>query len=120
MKLIKPKSMQYSEDMIANLLHQWKILGYTDTIIVDHGLLFSVNQSLYYTLSAMREDDRVNIYDEGFSGSAWSMHALTLNDSNKGILILGGEMYTPWELTAEIRSAFKMPPFSSDNMRMAS
>jgi hypothetical protein len=119
MKIIKPKCMQYSEEGIANILRKWKLLGYTDTIIIDHGLLFSVNQSLHFALPGMKEDYRVNIYDEFMSGSAWSMHALTLNGC-KGILALGGEMYGPWELTSEIRETFDMPPFSSDNMRLAS
>ena len=112
--------MEYSEDLIAKLLQEWKGQGYTDTIIVDHGLLLAINRKEYFSLSVVNEDFRVNIYDENLSGSAWSIHALTLNKTCKGILVLGGEIYNPWELTSEIRKAFDMPLFSSDNLRMAS
>jgi hypothetical protein len=112
--------MEYSEELIADLLQDWKSKGYTDTIIIDHGFLFAVNLQKYFPLSMMKEDNRVNIYDEYLSGSAWSMHALTLGNSCKGILILGGEIYNPWELTQEIIDAFDMPMFSSDYQRKAS
>jgi hypothetical protein len=111
--------MEYSEDLIADLLQEWKCKGYSDTIIIDHGLLFALNKGEYFSLTVMKEDNRVNIYDEKLSGSAWSIHALTLNNSCKGILILGGEIYNPWELTQEIRDAFDMPLFSSDYLRIA-
>ena len=116
---IKLNHMEYSEELIADLLQEWKSKGYIDNIIIDHGLLFAVNQAKYFTVTAMKEDMRVNIYDENLSGSAWSMHAITLNNSCKGILILGGEIYNPWELTREIRDAFDMPLFSTDNLRVA-
>ena len=35
--------MEYSEDLISNILQQWKDHGYTDTVIVDHGMLFALN-----------------------------------------------------------------------------
>ena|SRR5215510_5460070 len=111
--------MEYSEELISNLLQELRSKGYTDTVIIDHGMLFAINQSEYYPLSSMKEDKRVNIYDEFMSGSAWSMHAITLNNSCKGILILGGDIYNPWELTSEIRDAFNMPLFSSDSARIA-
>ena len=111
--------MEYSEELIATFLQDWKSKGYTDTIIIDHGLLLALNQEQYFPVSLMKEDNRVNIYDENLSGSAWSMHALTLNNHCKGILILGGEIYNPWELTQEIRDAFNMPLFSSDYLKMA-
>jgi hypothetical protein len=111
--------MEYSEELIANLLQEWKGKGYTDTIIIDHGFLYAINEKEYFALSMMKEDGRVNFYDENLSGSAWSMHALTFNNSCKGILILGGEIYNPWELTQEIREAFEMPLFSSDHLRIA-
>ena len=111
--------MEYSEELIADLLQEWKGKGYTDTIIIDHGLLYAVNKKEYFPLTMVKEDSRVNFYDEHLSGSEWSMHALTLNNSCKGILILGGEIYNPWELTDEIRLAFDMPLFSSDPLRMA-
>ena len=111
--------MEYSEDLIADLLQDWKSKGYTDTIIIDHGFLYALNEKEYFALSMMKENNRVNIHDENLSGSAWSMHALTLNNSCKGILILGGEIYNPWELTQEIRDAFDMPLFSSDFLRVA-
>jgi len=112
--------MEYSEDLVAKLLQEWKDQGYTDTIIVDHGLLLALNRKEYFSVSTADEDFRVNIYDEQLSGSAWSMHALTLNKTCRGILVLGGEIYNPWELTSEIREAFDIPPFSSDNIRIAS
>src|SRR6476659_158353 len=104
--------MEYSEDLISSILQQWKDQGYTDTVIVDHGMLFALNREKYFPVQLMNEDFRVNIYDENLSGSAWSMHALTLSEECKGILILGGEIYNPWELTSEIREAFEMPLFS--------
>jgi len=111
--------MEYSEDLIADLLKEWKSKGYTDTIIIDHGLLFAINQGKYFSLVSMKEDFRANIYDENLSGSAWSMHAISLDDTSKGILILGGEIYNPWELTDEIRNVFEIPSFSSDYLRTA-
>ena len=111
--------MEYSEEVIADLLQDWRSKGYTDTIIIDHGFLYALNEKEYFALSMMKEDGRVNFYDENLSGSAWSMHAITFNRSIKGILILGGEIYNPWELTHEIREAFDMPPFSSDHSRIA-
>ena len=111
--------MEYSEEHIAEILQQWKTAGYTDTIIVDHGLLLAINSGEYFAVKTINEDIRVNFYDEFLSGSAWSMHALTLGDSCRGILILGGDIYNPWELTSEIREMFDMPHFSSDNIRMA-
>ena len=111
--------MEYSEELIADLLQEWDSKGYADNIIIDHGLLFAVNQEKYFSATSMKEDMRVNIYDENLSGSAWSMHAITLNNSCKGILILGGEIYNPRELTQEIRDAFDMPLFSTDYLRVA-
>ena len=111
--------MEYSEELISNILQEWKYQGYTDTIIIEHGFLYALNEKEYFTLSTIKEDNRANIYDEYLSGSAWSMHALTLNETCKGILILGGEIYNPWELTPEIREAFEMPHFSSDYRGMA-
>jgi|GEM_PF-4006075 len=111
--------MEYSEELIADLLKDWRSKGYTDTIIIDHGLLFAINLEKYFPLSLMKEDNRVNIYDEHLSGSAWSMHAITLDNSCMGILVLGGEIYNPWELTQEIRDSFDMPKFSSDYFRRA-
>ena len=111
--------MEYSEDLIADLLKEWKIQGYTDTIIIDHGLLFALNERKYFAATMMKEDNRVNIYDENLSGSAWSMHAITLDNSCKGILVLGGGIYNPWELTEEIRNAFNMPMLSGDYLRIA-
>jgi hypothetical protein len=119
-KQLKKKFMEYSEELISTLLREWKSRGYTDIIVVDHGLLFSLNREQYFSMSVMKEDSRVNIYDEHMSGSAWSMHALTLGGTCKGILILGGEIYKPWELTSEIREVFGMPLFSSDKLRVAS
>ena len=112
--------MEYSEALISNVLQQWRDKGYTDTIIVDHGMLFALNSEKYFPVQLATEDIRVNIYDEYLSGSAWSIHALALSDDCKGILILGGEIYNPWELTSEIRKIFEMPLFSSDNIRMVS
>ena len=111
--------MEYSEELISTLLQEWKSRGYTDTIIIEDGLLFSLNEQVHFPLSAMKEDSRVNIYDENMSGSAWSMHAITLNDACMGILLLGGEIYNPWELTSEIMEAFEMPLFSSDKLQVA-
>ena len=73
--------MEYAEDLIADLLKEWKSKGYTDTIIIDHGLLFAINQGKYFSLGTMKEDFRANIYDENLSGSAWSMHAISLDDT---------------------------------------
>ncbi len=118
-RIIKLKYMEYSKDLIADLLQEWKGKGYTDTIIVDHGLLFALNEEKYFAVTMMKEDNRINIYDENLSGSKWSMHAITLDNSCKGILVLGGEKYIPRELTEEIRDAFDMPLFSSDYLRIA-
>ena len=111
--------MEYSEDLVAKLLQEWKDQGYTDTIVVDHGLLLALNRKEYFPASMAHEDVRVNFYDEHLSGSAWSIHAVTLNETCKGILVLGGDIYNPWELTQEIRKAFDMPLFSSYNVRIA-
>jgi len=111
--------MDYSEEAISTLMQEWKSSGYTDTVIIDDGLLFALDKTEYFSLSVVKEDKRVNIYDENMSGSAWSMHALTLNNDCKGILLFGGEIYNPWELTDEIREAFEMPLLSSDAMRVA-
>jgi hypothetical protein len=117
---LKLKYMERMDDLVSKFLQKWKRKGYTDTIIVEDGLLLALNRGEYFPVSMAKEVNRVNIYDEFLSGSAWSLHALTLNKTCKGILILGGEIYNPWELTSEIREAFEMPPFSSDNLRMAS
>src|SRR6478752_410234 len=104
--------MEYSQDAIAEVIKDWRSRGYIDTIVVDHGLLYALDHEEYFSVMMMNEDIRVNVYDELLSGSAWSIHALTLNETCKGILILGGEFYNPWELTSEIRNAFEMPLFS--------
>jgi hypothetical protein len=62
--------MEYSEELISTLLQEWKSRGYTDIIVVDHGLLLSLDREEYFPLSVMKEDNRVNIYDEQMSGSA--------------------------------------------------
>ena len=111
--------MEYSEEVISEILQDWKNKGYTDTIIVEQGLLLALNHEEYFPVSRVHEDRRVNYYDEHLSASAWSIHALTLDQNCKGILVLGGEIYKPWELTSEIRDAFEMPPFSSDKLRIA-
>jgi hypothetical protein len=118
---VKSLKIEYMEDfdsLISKLSQDWRGKGYTDTIIVEHGFLFAINRGEYFSVRMANEDIRVNIYDEYLSGSAWSLHAITLNKTCKGILILGGEIYNPWELTSEIREVFEMPPFSSDNLRM--
>ena len=42
--------MEYSEELIADLLQEWKSKGYTDSIIIDHGLLFASNDNKYFSL----------------------------------------------------------------------
>ena len=83
--------MEYSEKLIADLVQEWKVQGYTDMIIIDHGLLYAVNERKYFAVTMMKEDNRVNIYDDQLPGSVWSIHAITLDSSCKGILVLGGE-----------------------------
>jgi len=109
--------MEHVEESISGLLLKWRLKGYTDTIIVDEGKLFAISRGEYFTLSAMKEDIRAEIYDDNLWGSAWSVHALTLDRFCKGILILGGEMYNPWELPKDIRLAFDMPHFSTDYLK---
>ena len=87
--------MAYSEELIADLMQQWKYQGYTDIIFIDHRLLYAVNERKYFTIAKMKEDNRVNIYDEHLPGSVWSIHAITLDNSCKGILVLGGKQYNP-------------------------
>ena len=111
--------MEHIQEPISELLLEWRCKGYTDTVIVDQGKLFAVDRDEYFTLSVMKEDIRANIFDENLSGSAWSIHALTLDRTCKGTLILGGEMYNPWELPEYIRQAFDMPQFSSDYLKTA-
>ena len=81
--------MEYSEGLLTDILQLWKAQGYTDVIIIDHGLLYAVYEGKYFAVTMMKEDNRVNIYDEYLSSSTWSMHAITLNNSCKGILVLG-------------------------------
>ena len=87
--------MDYSEDLIADLMQEWKGQGYTDIVIIDHGLLYAINERKYFAVTKMKEDNRINIYDEHLPGSVWSIHAITLDNSYKGILVLGGEKYNP-------------------------
>jgi hypothetical protein len=91
--------MEYAEGLIADLIQEWKCQGYTDIIIIDHGLLYALYEGKYFAVSMMKEDNRVNIYDDHLPGSVWSMHAITLDNSCKGILIIGGEKYNLRKLT---------------------
>jgi hypothetical protein len=87
--------MGYSESLIADLMQEWISQGYTDVVIINHGLLYAINERKYFAVTMMKENNRVNIYDEHLPGSVWSMHAITLNNSCKGILVLGGEKNHP-------------------------
>ncbi len=91
--------MEYAESLIADLMQEWKSQGYTDIIIIDHGLLYALYEGKYFAVSRMKEDNRINIYDEDLPGSVWSIHAITLGNSCKGILIIGGEKYDLRKLT---------------------
>jgi len=42
--------MDHSKDLIADLLDECKGKRHTDTIIVDHELLFALNQETYFAL----------------------------------------------------------------------
>lgn len=103
--------MEYSEEAIEKILADWKSEGYTDTIVIDHGMFYATETKEYFPVSKAREDNRVHFYDENMSGPAWSMHAITLHDRCKGIILLGGGMYAPWELTSEMRTAFAISPY---------
>ena len=81
--------MQYSEGLLSDILQEWKCQGYTDIIIIDHGLLYALYEGKYFAVTKMKEDNRINIYDEYLSGSIWSMHAITLDNSCRGVLVLG-------------------------------
>jgi hypothetical protein len=85
--------MEYSKGLIADILQVRKYQGYTDIIIIDHGLLYAVNERKYFAITKIKEDNCVNIFDEHLPGSVWSIHAITLDNSCKGILFLGGNKY---------------------------
>jgi hypothetical protein len=40
--------MEYSEDIVNELLQKWKDQGYTDTIIVENGRLLARNRAYIF------------------------------------------------------------------------